>query len=124
MAIAGPESNWRKFRRTTALFDLWGAAITAGGLAVSSARFFATNEPRWGWLMATLALSALVLQAFKANATYREQVRKDSVHELRGCLQTLETVLLGPDLEPNRRLAVGLRLTIHIPDGKGHLIQA
>jgi hypothetical protein len=103
---------------------LGGAFITAGGLFGTAARFFYTNDRGWGFFTASLGVLALVVQGFKARAAYLEQVRKDSIHELEGCLHTLETVLLGADIEPAKRAAAGLRLTIYIPDGSGKLEQA
>jgi hypothetical protein len=44
-----------------------------------------------------LALFALTVHGLKARRIYRDQIEKDSIHELRGCLMTLEAVLLGPD---------------------------
>lgn len=123
MPIAGPQSAWARFRKTTAVYDLWSGAIGAGGLLVSAARFFTTGNSGWGWFVVVLAVVVLIVQGFKARATYGQQAQKESVHELQGCLQTLETVLLGPDLEPAKRQRAGLRLTVHIPDGNS-LVQA
>lgn len=124
MTISGPESGWEKLWKTTAVYDLGAAIVAAGGLAAGGGRFLSTGERFWGWVMMALALFALTVHALKARRTYRDQLEKDSIHELRGCLMTLDAVLLGPDLDPARRTAVGLRLTIHIPDGEDSLVQA
>jgi len=125
MPIPAPESGWDKFRKTTAGFDLASAGVTAGGLVIAAVRFYASSDTvGWGHFTLVLAGLALVIQGFKARATYLEQSRRDSTHELQGCLNTLETVLLGPDLEPTKRALAGLRLTIYVPGKPGFLNQA
>lgn len=121
MGIAGPETRWQKFRKTTAPFDAAAAILGGGGFAATAAAAFARGDQVWGGVGIILAFAAVGLQLAKARATYLEQVRKDSTHELQGCLHTLETILLGPDMA--NRAAAGLRLTIHRPDGRGSLEQ-
>jgi hypothetical protein len=83
------------------------------------------TDPRWWWwTLAACAAGALVVQFFKTRSAFREQAKKDSTHELQGCLHTLETVLLGPDLEPAKRQAAGLRLTVYVPHDADTLEQA
>lgn len=123
MAIAGPETPWETFKRTTGFFDVGAAVVTFGASVPAAYRFFSTGDDRWGWFVIGMATLALIVQCGKAYHAYQEQRCKDSVHELQGCLHTLETVLLGPDLDPKRRFDAGLRLTIHTPDGQGYLKQ-
>jgi hypothetical protein len=123
MPISLPESGWQKFRRSTGLHDILAGVISAGGLFVAAGRFFVTDAPGWGWFTSGMGVLGLVVQGLKSRKLIQELQRDDSVHELQGCLQTLETILLGPDLDPERRAAAGLRLTIHVPDGRGSLVQ-
>jgi hypothetical protein len=92
MTIAGPETRWQKFRKTTALFDLGAGVVTFGASIPAAYRFFSAGDARWGWFVIAMAALALALQCGKAHRTYQQQVRKDSVHELQGCLHALETV--------------------------------
>jgi hypothetical protein len=116
MATKGPETAWQRFRRTPAPFDLATSVVSAGGLFGSAVRFFADRNSVWGWVNVGLGAVVIAVQCLGAHATYIEQRKKDSVHELQGCLHALETVLLGPDLTNEGRQRVGLRLTIHVPD--------
>jgi hypothetical protein len=124
MAISLPESRWEKFKRSTAPHDLFSGLVTAGGSIAAAGRFFVIDAPRWGWFTLATAIAGLVVQGFKARSVLQQLDREDSRHPLQGCLHTLETVLLGAELEPARRVAAGLRLTVHVPDGKGQLVQA
>jgi hypothetical protein len=123
MPISLPESNWEKFKRSTGPHDLLTAAINAGGLVAASGRFFVINALGWGWFTVAMAGLGLAVQGLKARTLLAELERQDSLHDLQGCLQTLETIVLGPDIEPVRRAAAGLRLTIHVPNGDGSLVQ-
>jgi hypothetical protein len=126
MTIRGKETNWQKFRRSTSFFDPWSAFLGAGPAAVAAYKTYSSPaDPRWWWwTLAACAGGALVVQFFKTRSAFREQAKKDSTHELQGCLQTLETVLLGPDLEPAKRLEAGLRLTVYVPYNDDTLEQA
>jgi hypothetical protein len=124
MPISLPESAWGKFTRSTGPYDLAAAVVNAGGLLGAAGRFFISDALGWGLFMAGTAAAGLGVQGLKARALFTRLQQDQSVHDLEGCLHTLETILLGPDLEPSRRSAAGLRLTIHVPDGKGNLVQA
>ena len=124
MPISIPEPAWDKFKRSTGPYDLAAAVVTAGGLLGAAGRFLITDALGWALFTAGTAAAGLGVQGLKARALFTQLRRDHSVHDLEGCLHTLETILLGPDLEPSRRSAAGLRLTIHVPDGKGNLVQA
>ena len=123
MPIAGPQSNWQKFKQSTVPYDVGAAVLSGVSLVGTSAAAFARGDQVWGRIGLGLAALNVVVLLGKARATWLEQVRKKSTHELQGCLHTLESVLLGPDLEPAKRLAAGLRLTVHVPDGQAQLQQ-
>lgn len=98
--------------------------VNAGGLLGAAGRFFLSDALGWGLFTAGTAAAGLTVQGFKARALVTQLGRDQSLHDLEGCLHTLETILLGPDLEPSRRSTAGLRLTVHVPDGSGNLVQA
>lgn len=123
MTISLPESNWSKFKRSTGPYDLATAVVNAGGLLAAAGRFFLSDAFGWGTFTAGTAFAGLAVQSLKARALFTQLQRDQSLHDLQGCLHTLETVLLGLDLESQRRAAAGLRLTVHVPDGKGNLVQ-
>ena len=124
MPISLPESAWRKFKRSTGPYDLATAVVNAGGLLAAAGQFFVWDALGWGLFTASTAAAGLGVQGLKARALFRQLQRDRSLHDLEGCLHTLETILLGTDLAPPRRAEVGLRLAIHVPDGTGNLVQA
>jgi hypothetical protein len=122
MPIPTPESGWKRFWKTSIPHDVGTAIAGSGSAAAAAVRFFTSNPPSpgWGTVIAGGAALGLMIQLHKARRTYAQQKQKDGVHDLAGCLHTLNAILLGS--EDNS--SAGLRSTVHVPDGSGQLVQA
>lgn len=71
-----------------------------------------------GYIASGGAGIALLVQLARARSSYSQLAVNDSVHELAGCLHTLNAILAGSDAEGLN----GLRSTVHAVDGD-HLVQ-
>lgn len=120
MGIPKPKSKWQRFWKSTLPYDI-GTALAGGGTsAASAAKFFTSTPPSpgWGYIAGGGAGVALLVQLARARSAYSQLLLKDSVHELAGCLHTLNAILAGSDIEGLE----GLRSTVHAVDGD-HLVQ-
>jgi hypothetical protein len=81
---------------------------------------FTTSPPLvfWGIVAGIGAVVAFLAQLGRAKSTYSQLAVKDSVHELAGCVHTLNAILIGAD----RDALQGLPLTVHAVDGD-YLVQ-
>jgi hypothetical protein len=126
--IPKPRGRWARIVRSLAIYDVIGALWSFLPAAVGAWRaYLSPTEPTFIWkALATAAIGALLVQGRKAYVGLLKEMQRASSHDLEGALHTLETVLLGPDLEPAKRVATGLRLTVYVPDPQtsGSLIQA
>jgi hypothetical protein len=83
---------------------------------------WAAQEPGAGLITFVLGLAYLLFHLAKARVAFVELAEKAEPHELEAALHIVETVLLGPDNDPAKRVAAGLRLTFHVPDA-GRMVQ-
>jgi hypothetical protein len=86
-------------------------AATAG--VVASQKLIVDGWRVAGWLVATSAFGVCALSILRAVVTYRQQARKESLHELEGCLMTIHAILAEDD-SPECQQEAGLRLTVHV----------
>lgn len=102
MGIPKPAGRWPTIVRSLALYDVIGAMWSFVPAAVGAWRAYVSpTEPRFIWkALAAAAIGALLVQGRKAYVALSKEIQKTNSHDLEGALHTLETVLLGPDLEP------------------------
>ena len=107
--------------------DLLTAIAGLGAGAAGAYRFFTTdpatdpNAINWAWGLAIGVGVALVGQLGKTVIKYRHDASKKSLHDLAGCLHTLNAILAGAFDEKK----LGLRSTVWVPSAdKQELIQA
>lgn len=122
--ISPPRGRIAKFFRSPyppeVLHAAFGLAVTVLGAARS---FYSdpAKDPHAGFLVAIIIVGALQFasSAFKIAMLWMtsDDRERDSIHSLTGCLHTLHALLLST-VKPNED-DPGLRLTVHIPCGKG-----
>jgi hypothetical protein len=114
MAIPVRESWLRTVIQTSQTWDVLIAltALVAGTTGVSS--LAAAGRHRAAWLAAGCAVVTCALTVTRAAVTWARQARRESLHELRGCLMTLHALLVEPG-HPGEEARAGLRLTVHVP---------
>jgi hypothetical protein len=129
MGIPQLESRWQRFKRSDLPWELSTAVFGVGGSASGAYKFFATpaeadpNAFVWAWVLGVGAAGAFLGQLGKAMSKAAREAQSSQLHELAGCLHTLNAVLLRGD----RNETAGLRTTLYIPDPKQgdttHLLQ-
>jgi hypothetical protein len=122
MAIPTQRSRWQRFWNTTVPYEIGAALSGTGTSAAAAQRFFTASpaDPFWGTISASGAALALGFQLMKLRRTYAQQIARDGIHDLAGCLHTLNAILIGGEKEVEK---VGLRSTVHVTVGKD-LVQA
>jgi hypothetical protein len=114
MAIPVRESWLRTIAYTSQVYDVLIAltALAAGTTGVVS--LLSAGRVGAAWLAASCAVLTCVLTVTRAGVTWARQARRESLHELRGCLMTLHALLVETD-RTEEEARVGLRLTVHVP---------
>ena len=114
MTIPVRESWLRTVAQTSQVYDVLIAltALAAGTTGVTS--LLAAGRRGAAWLAAGCAVATCALTVARAGATWSKQARRESLHELRGCLMTLHALLVETD-RPEEEARTGLRLTVHVP---------
>ena len=114
MAIPVRESWLRTVLQTSQTWDVLIAltALVAGTTGVTG--LAAAGRRSAAWLAAGCAVLTCALTVARAGVTWARQARRESLHELRGCLMTLHALLVEPD-RPGEDARTGLRLTVHVP---------
>jgi hypothetical protein len=87
-------------------------ALVAGTTGMAS--LAAAGRTGAAALAAACALITCGLTITRAGVAWAKQVKRESLHELRGCLMTLHALLVESDC-PGEEARVGLRLTVHVP---------
>ncbi|BCS30820.1 hypothetical protein TBR22_A00200 [Luteitalea sp. TBR-22] len=87
-------------------------ALLAGTTGVAG--LAAAGRTQAAWLAATCALLSCALTITRAGVAWTRDARRESIHELRGCLMTLHALLVESD-RAGEEARVGLRLTVHVP---------
>lgn len=95
-------------------------AATAG--VVASQKLVVDGWRVAGWLVATSAFGVCTLSILRAIVTYRQQTKRESLHELEGCLMTIHAILVQ-DVSLDRQQETGLRLTVHVAIAEHQLQQ-
>ena len=113
MAIPRQPKGVRWLFSQTTTFDILIAAF-ASVIGLSSAASYASQNRQGSALMVALATVAVLVFSVVKNAMgLRQASKKDSIHELEGCLHTLHAVLDPSSSNP----PVTLRLGVHVPVG-------
>lgn len=86
-------------------------AATAG--VVASQKLLVDGWRVAGWLVAVSAFGVCALSILRAIVIYRQQAKKDSLHELEGCLMVIHAILAEDDALDCQN-ETGLRLTVHV----------
>lgn len=117
----GDESWFWRILGATQLYDalIAGAALMAG--SVGTYKLFVDQWYKTALLSAIGLVAVCVFTIVRAALTYRREVKKQSLHELQGCLVTLHALLIGND--PDAEQKAKLRLTVHVPIDNHHLQQ-
>lgn len=84
----------------------------AGGF-VASQKLIVDGWRAAGRLVATSAFSVCVLSILRAIVVYRHEAKKESLHELEGCLMIIHAILAEDDTLDCQK-ETGLRLTVHV----------
>jgi GAF domain-containing protein len=111
-----PRSRLRKLVSSPAFFGAVQTVLTAlaGGAASVGLRLLGLGP--WALFTAVCTAVATAAGIFKAVLKVQRDARKDSVHELEGCLETLLSVL-NPPGDPE--YDSGLRATLHRAEDRG-----
>jgi hypothetical protein len=123
MPIPKPESRTKQFFKSSTPWDILSGIAGGGTGAASAYKFLSTNplvDPNaktWGTVAAIGVGLSVGSQITKAVLGYKAQKSKSSMHDLAGCLHTLNGILLADDKN------AGLRATVHVPDGEDQLVQ-
>lgn len=113
MAIPRPKRGWRWLLTQAATFDIAIAGFAAVVGLTSAVNYGLQRHP---WLAAVVGgatVIVLVLAAVRGVITLKEASKKESTHELEGCLHTLHAVLDPAEDQVSGRL----RLALHVPVG-------
>jgi hypothetical protein len=95
-------------------YDALIATFAATGGIVASQKLIVVDGWRVaGWLVAISAFGVCALSILRAVVTYRQQAKRESLHELEGCLMTIHAILAEDD-SPDCQKEAGLRLTVHV----------
>lgn len=94
-------------------YDALIAILAATSGVAASQKLIVDGWRVVGWLVAISAFGVCTLSILRAIINYRQQARRDSLHELEGCLMTLHAILVEDD-NPDRDKQDGLRLTVHV----------
>ena len=92
-------------------------AIGAAAVGLTTAYRFWTDERALSVIIGSGTVIVLLFTAIRAGLQYRERARKESLHDLEGCLHPLHTILVGKEQD------AGLRITIHVPVANGTKLQ-
>lgn len=118
MPLAGVKRGFAWVFTQPSTYDV-GIAVFAAVVGYSSASLqYSQGHSRIRLVLAVATSAALILTWVKSGVSLRQAHRKDSPHELEGCLHALHSVLLAtgsPD--------VILRLALHVPAGDDELEQ-
>lgn len=110
MAIPRPHTGLRWLLRQPATFDIL-IAVFASVVGLSSVQSHAAQGRTWlSFVVALGTLGVVCFTLWKQALGLAAARKRDSTHELEGCLYTLHAVLAPP---PGARL----RLALHVPDG-------
>jgi hypothetical protein len=114
VAIPQPRQGLRWLATQPATYDLL-ITVFASTIGFSSAANYA-GQQRYKLSAAVMAatVAVLVFASVKHMLSLAEARRKESTHELEGCLHTLHAVLDPASVDP----ALILRLAIHVPAGQ------
>jgi hypothetical protein len=116
MLLPQPESRLRRMLRSPVSYGSAQTLFTAvaGGGAAFGLQL-AGLEP-WALVAGLCAAAATIAGIVRAVLEVRREARKDTVHELEGCLETLLSILNPPgDVEYD----AGLRATLHVAVDRG-----
>jgi hypothetical protein len=103
-------------------YDALIAMLAATGGVAASQKLIVDGWRVAGWLVAISAFGVCALSILRAIVTYRQQAKKDSLHELEGCLMTIHAIL-AEDAGSDRQKQTGLRLTVHVATADRQLQQ-
>jgi hypothetical protein len=114
MTIPVRERWWRTLVHTSQVYDVLIAltALAAGTTGVTS--LIAAGRRGAALVAAGCAVITCALTVARAAVMWARQARRESLHELRGCLMTLHALLVETD-RPEEEARIGLRLTVHVP---------
>jgi hypothetical protein len=114
MAIPVRDTWLRTILQASQTWDVLIAltALVAGTTGVSSLAM--AGRVGAAWLAGLCAVTTCALTITRAGVAWAKQSRRESLHELRGCLMTLHALLVETD-RPGEETRVGLRLTVHVP---------
>jgi hypothetical protein len=111
MPIPRPPKGVRWILGQTATYDVL-IALFASVIGLSSAaNYISQGNRRLALLVGLGTFGVLVFTAIKQGAGLAAARKKDSTHELEGCLYTLHSILAPED-------STRLRLAIHVPAGE------
>ena len=111
MAIPRPKKRLRWLLTQAATFDIATAGFTGVVGATSAVNYWLQQHPVLAVAVASATVVVMGLTIAKAVVTLKEASKKESMHELEGCLHTLHAVLDSTDVPGH------LRLAIHVPVG-------
>jgi hypothetical protein len=111
MPIPRPPRGVRWILAQTATYDIL-IALFASAIGISSAlNYYMQGRPRLALLVGCGTIGVVCFTIIKQGAGLAAARKKDSTHELEGCLYTLHAILAPPD-------TCRLRLAIHVPAGE------
>lgn len=94
-------------------YDALIAMVAATGGVAASQKLIVDGWRVAGWLVAISAFGVCALSILRASVTYRQQAKRESLHELEGCLMIIHAILAEDDSVDSPKEA-GLRLTVHV----------
>jgi hypothetical protein len=114
MPIPRQPSRWTQFLGSPLPYDISQAALS---LAVVCLGVVVAASHVAGVSILAIGLLSCAAQVAKAVVVARKAGRKESVHDLAGCLHTLRAVVVGGQDES------GLRMTIYVPVADGEKLE-
>jgi hypothetical protein len=109
MSIPRPRSLWRWLFAQPTSYAFVVAAFVSVVSITSAVDFWSQNRPRMAAVNVIAVAMILAATFVQHGLTLAAARKKDSTHELEGCLYTLHAVLLPPGS------ACTLRLAVHVP---------
>jgi hypothetical protein len=113
VAVPRPASGVRWLFSQTQTYDILIATFAAVIGVSSAANYAAQGRPRTAAAVGVATLAVLIATFIKQAIALGDARRRESVHELEGCLYTLHAVLDPSARDP----PVTVRLAVHVPVG-------
>ncbi|MGV3519081.1 GAF domain-containing protein [Luteitalea sp.] len=107
----------RWLRRAIHASQTWDVLIALTALVAGTtgvATLAESGRSGAAWIAGSCAVLTCVFTITRAVVAWTKQARRESLHELRGCLMTLHALLVETD-RPGEVVRTGLRLTVHVP---------